>query len=99
MTKLDLHDAVLIGFQWEQAKLRHLGKYGSERAQKAVLMAQCRSFKTDDNPEGDQSIDGIVKAIVEDRPACEFFKEFFNVDVLAWRSHQQRCHSPVGMLP
>jgi non-heme chloroperoxidase len=43
-------------------------------------------LKTDDNPEGvDQSVfDRIMKAIVEDRPAyfSEFFKEFFNVDVL-----------------
>jgi len=47
-------------------------------------------LKTNDNPEGvDQSVfDGIMKAIVEDRPAyfSEFFKAFFNVDV-AGRSH------------
>jgi len=67
---------------------RYLGKYGSERVQKAVLMAPCPPFllKTDDNPEGvDQSVfDGIMKAIVEDRPAyfSAFFRDFFNVDVL-----------------
>lgn len=67
---------------------RYLGKYGSERVQKAVLMAPVPLFllKTDDNPEGvPQSVfDGIMKAIIEDRPAymTAFLKDFFNVDVL-----------------
>ncbi|MBW4490864.1 MAG: alpha/beta hydrolase [Trichocoleus desertorum ATA4-8-CV12] len=89
MTKLDLHDAVLVGFSMGTGEVtRYLGRYGSERVQKAVLMAPVPPFllKTDDNPEGvDQSIfDGIMKAIVEDRPAyfSAFFREFFNVDVL-----------------
>jgi len=59
-------------------------------------------LKTNDNPEGvDQSVfDGIMKAIVEDRPALLFFKEFFNVYVVAGRRISvKRCHSPVGMLP
>ncbi|MBW4542075.1 MAG: alpha/beta hydrolase [Myxacorys chilensis ATA2-1-KO14] len=89
MTKLDLHDTVLVGFSMGTGEVtRYLGRYGSERVQKAVLMAPVPPFllKTDDNPEGvDQSIfDGIMKAIVEDRPAyfSAFFREFFNVDVL-----------------
>ncbi len=89
MTKLDLQDAVLVGFSMGTGEVtRYLGKYGSERVQKAVLMAPVPPFllKTEDNPEGvDQSVfDGIMKAIVEDRPAylSAFFKEFFNVDVL-----------------
>jgi non-heme chloroperoxidase len=89
MTKLDLHDAVLVGFSMGTGEVtRYLGRYGSERVQKAVLMAPVPPFllKTDDNPEGvDQSVfDGIMKAIVEDRPAyfSIFFREFFNVDVL-----------------
>jgi non-heme chloroperoxidase len=88
MTKLDLHDAVLVGFSMGTGEVtRYLGKYGSERVQKAVLMAPAPPFllRTDDNPEGvDQSVfDSIMKAI-EDRPAyiSAFFKEFFNVDVL-----------------
>jgi len=89
MTKLDLHNAVLVGFSMGTGEVtRYLSKYGSERVQKAVLMAPVPPFllKTADNPEGvDQSIfDGIMQAIVKDRPAyfSEFFREFFNVDVL-----------------
>ncbi|MEP0915112.1 alpha/beta hydrolase [Leptolyngbya sp. GB1-A1] len=89
MTKLDLQDAVLVGFSMGTGEVtRYLGKYGSERVQKAVLMAPVPPFllKTDDNPEGvDQSVfDDIMKAIVEDRPAyfSTFFQGFFNVDVL-----------------
>jgi non-heme chloroperoxidase len=89
MTKLDLHDAVLVGFSMGTGEVtRYLGNYGSKRVQKAVLMAPVPPFllKTADNPEGvDQSVfDGIMKAIVKDRPAyfSEFFREFFNVDVL-----------------
>jgi non-heme chloroperoxidase len=89
MTKLDLHDAVLVGFSMGTGEVtRYLGNYGSKRVQKAVLMAPVPPFllKTADNPEGvDQSVfDGIMKAIVKDRPAyfSEFFRDFFNVDVL-----------------
>jgi non-heme chloroperoxidase len=85
MTKLDLQNAVLVGFSMGTGEVTcYLGKYGSERVQKAVLMAPVPPFllKTDDNPEGvDQSVfDGIMKAIVEDRPAyfSAFFRDFFN---------------------
>ncbi|WP_414755262.1 alpha/beta fold hydrolase [Anabaena sp. CCY 9910] len=88
MTKLDLRNAVLIGFSMGTGEVtRYLGKYGSERVSKAVLMGPVPPFllKTDDNPEGvPQSIfDGIMKAIAEDRPAylSTFLKDFFNVDV------------------
>ncbi|MBD3886316.1 alpha/beta hydrolase [Phormidium tenue FACHB-886] len=88
MTKLDLRNAILVGFSMGTGEVtRYLGKYGSERVSKAVLMAPVPPFllKTDDNPEGvPQSVfDGIMKAIVEDRPAylSTFLKDFFNVDV------------------
>jgi len=56
-----------------------------------VLMAPVPLLAEDRyNPEGvDQSVfDGIMKAIVEDRPAyfSAFFRDFFNVDVLATAS-------------
>lgn len=88
MTRLDLHNAVLVGFSMGTGEVtRYLGKYGSDRVSKAVLMGPVPPFllKTDDNPEGvPQSVfDGIMKAIVEDRPAylSTFLKDFFNVDV------------------
>jgi non-heme chloroperoxidase len=89
MTKLDLQNVVLVGFSMGTGEVtRYLGKYGSARVQKAVLLAPVPPFllNADDNPEGvDRSVfDGIQKAIVADRPAyfSAFFKDFFNVDVL-----------------
>ncbi len=89
MTELDLRDTVLVGFSMGTAEVtRYLGKYGSERVSKAVLMAPVPPFllKTDDNPEGvDRSVyDEIMKSIVEDRPAylSAFLKDFYNADVL-----------------
>jgi non-heme chloroperoxidase len=88
ITELDLRDVVLVGFSMGTGEVtRYLGKYGSERVSKAVLMAPVPPFllKTDDNPEGvDRSVfDGIEKAIVADRPAylSTFLKDFYNVDV------------------
>jgi non-heme chloroperoxidase len=89
MTELDLRDTVLVGFSMGTGEVtRYLGKYGSERVSKAVLMAPVPPFllKTDDNPEGvDLRVyDEIMKSIVEDRPAylSEFLKDFYNADVL-----------------
>jgi len=89
MTELDLRDTVLVGFSMGTGEVtRYLGKYGSQRVSKAVLMAPVPPFllKTDDNPEGvDRSVfDGIMQRIVDDRPAylSAFFQDFFNVDVL-----------------
>jgi non-heme chloroperoxidase len=89
MTELDLRDTALVGFSMGTGEVtRYLGKYGSERVSKAVLMAPVPPFllKTDDNPEGvDRSVyDEIMKSIVEDRPAylSEFLKDFYNADVL-----------------
>lgn len=103
MTKLDLRDAVLVGFSMGTGEVtRYLGKYGSERVQKAVLIAPVPPFllKTDDNPEGvDQSVfDGIMKAIVQDRPAyfSAFFRDFFNVDVLLGDSPSERLHQRIS---
>jgi non-heme chloroperoxidase len=89
MTILDLRDVMLIGFSMGTGEVtRYLGKYGSERVSKAVLMAPLQPFllKTEDNPEGvEQSVfDGIMKVIVEDRPKylSAFLADFYNVDVL-----------------
>lgn len=89
MTELDLRDTVLVGFSMGTGEVtRYLGKYGSDRVSKAVLMAPVPPFllKTDDNPEGvDRSLyDEIMKSIIEDRPAymSAFLKDFYNADVL-----------------
>jgi non-heme chloroperoxidase len=90
ITKLDLRDAVLIGFSMGTGEVtRYLSTYGSERISKAVLVGAIPPFllKTDDNPEGvdKQVFDGIKTAIVQDRPSffTAFFKDFYNVDKLS----------------
>jgi non-heme chloroperoxidase len=89
METLDLRDTVLVGFSMGTGEVtRYLGAHGSERVRGAVLLAPVPPFllKTEDNPEGvDQSVfDGIMAAIVADRPAYlkEFLDDFYNVDEL-----------------
>jgi len=89
MKHLELRDAVLVGFSMGSGEVaRYLGKYGSERVSKAVLMSAIPPYllQTPDNPEGvPQSVfDGIMDAIRKDRPSYHtaFLKDFYNVDVL-----------------
>jgi non-heme chloroperoxidase len=89
ITKLDLHDVVLVGHSMGTGEVtRYLGTFGSERVNRAVLIESLAPFllKTDDNPEG---VDGSVfddarAAIAADRPAylADFFDAFYNADVL-----------------
>ena len=97
ITKLDLRDIALVGFSMGCGEVTHyLGKYGSERVSKAVLMAPVPPFllKTDDNPEGvDRSVfSDIEQSIVADRPSylSAFFNQFYNVDVFGSKSDSVR---------
>lgn len=90
LEQLDLQDVVLVGFSMGTGEVtRYLGRYGSARVRKAVLLASVPPYllKADDSPEGvDGSVfEGIKAAIVKDRPAYfkDFLDNFFNVDVLA----------------
>ncbi|MEU7002262.1 alpha/beta hydrolase [Nonomuraea sp. NPDC046570] len=89
MENLDLWESTLVGFSMGTGEVtRYLAAYGSSRVNKASLIAPIPPFllKTDDNPEGvDQSVfDGIMAAIVADRPAYlkAFLDDFYNVDKL-----------------
>jgi len=86
---LNLSGIVLAGFSMGTGEVtRYLGRYGSGRVSKAVLMGAIPPFllKTDDNPEGvDRSVfEDIKKAVVADRPAYfkDFLDNFNNVDKL-----------------
>jgi len=86
---LKLRDFALVGFSMGGGEVaRYIGKYGSKGVTKAVFISSVPPFllKTPDNPEGvDRSVfDGLEKAIATDRYAffTEFFKNFYNVDVL-----------------
>jgi non-heme chloroperoxidase len=86
---LGLHDFSLVGFSMGGGEIaRYFGKYGSKGVKKAVFISSVPPFllKTQDNPEGvDQDVfDGIQKAVASDRYTffTEFFKNFFNTDLL-----------------
>ena len=89
LDQLDLRDIVLAGFSMGTGEVtRYLGKYGSDRVDKAVLLGTIPPFllKTDDNPEGvDGSVfEGIKEAAIKDRYVWfkQFFDDFNNVDKL-----------------
>ena len=89
VTKLELNDFALVGFSMGGGEVaRYLGKFGSKGVSKAVFISSVPPFllKTADNPEGvDGSVfQGIEKAVAADRYAffTEFFKNFYNTDVL-----------------
>jgi non-heme chloroperoxidase len=87
---LDLHDVVLVGFSMGSGEVtRYLGRYGSDRVAKAVIMGVLPPFllKTDDNPEGvdGQVFEDMKAGVIKDRYVHlkNFVDNFYNVDVLA----------------
>ena len=87
MTHLDLQDAVLAGFSMGGGEVaRYLGRYGSERVSKAMLLGAVPPFllKTADNSEGvDGSVfDGMIQAVKNDRISFleQFFPNFYNYE-------------------
>ena len=86
---LDLREVALVGFSMGTGEVtRYLGRYGSERISKAVMLGPIPPFllKTSGNPDGvDQSVfDGIMNAVRADRYAYlkNFLDNFYNVDKL-----------------
>ncbi len=89
LERLDLRDAVLVGHSMGTGEVtRYLGRYGSARVAKGVLVAPIPPFllQTPDNPEGiPQSVfDGFVQAAQADDPAWMkgFLDNFYNFDTL-----------------
>jgi non-heme chloroperoxidase len=87
MEHLDLRDAVLAGFSMGGGEVaRYLGRYGSGRVAKAMLLGAVPPFllKTDDNPEGvgQEVFDGMLDAVKKDRIGFldGFFPNFYNAD-------------------
>ena len=86
---LELRDFALVGFSMGGGEVaRYLGKYGPKGVSKAVIISGVPPFllKTPDNPEGVEGsvFEGIQKAVAADRYAffTEFFKNFYNTDLL-----------------
>jgi len=89
VTRLELQDFALVGFSMGGGEVaRYAGKYGSTGVSKAVIIGGVPPFllKTADNPEGVDGgvFKGIQQAVAADRYAffAEFFKNFYNTDVL-----------------
>ena len=89
ITQLDLTEVTLVGFSMGGGEIaRYIGKYGSEKIQKVVLISSVTPYmlKTNDNPEGvkKEMFDDMVDKITADRPEFlkEFGKQFYGVDML-----------------
>ena len=89
MEKLDLVDAVLVGHSMGTGEVtRYLGKYGSARVAKGVLVSPIPPFllQADDNPEGlpGSLFEGFMRDARADGPAWMkgFLDNFYNIDVL-----------------
>lgn len=86
LTRLDLRKAALVGFSMGGGEVaRYLGRYGTERVQKAVFIAAVTPFlrKAADNAAGlDAGVfEEIKRAIMADRPSflTSFLSNFYNV--------------------
>jgi pimeloyl-ACP methyl ester carboxylesterase len=97
LTNLDLTNVALVGFSMGSGEVtRYLGKYGSKRVRKAVLIGTLGPYlvKAADNPEGvDASVfEGIKAAIRADRPAflMDFLRNFYNYDVTGGKLVSER---------
>jgi non-heme chloroperoxidase len=87
MEALDLRDATLVGHSMGTGEVtRYLGRYGSSRVAKGVLISPIPPFllQTADNPEGlpGSLFDGFMQSAREDASAWMkgFLDNFFNID-------------------
>jgi non-heme chloroperoxidase len=86
---LDLRDAVLAGHSMGTGEVtRYLGRYGSARVAKGVLVAPIPPYllQADDNPDGvpPALFEGFAQAALADTPAWMkgFLDNFYNMDTL-----------------
>src|SRR5438132_14433049 len=97
LTTLNLQKVDLVGFSMGTGEVtRYIGKYGSARVRKAVLIGTLGPYlvKTADNPEGVEAsvFEGIKAAIKADRPAflLDFLHNFYNYDVTGGKLVSER---------
>jgi non-heme chloroperoxidase len=97
LSTLNLTDVSLVGFSMGSGEVtRYIGKYGTKRVRKAVLIGTLGPYlvKTGDNPDGvDRSVfEGIKAAIRTDRPALlmDFLRNFYNFDVTGGKLVSER---------
>jgi len=87
METLDLRDVTLIGHSMGTGEVtRYLGRYGSARVSRGVLVSPIPPFllQTPDNPDGLPAslFDGFIETARQDAPAWMkgFLDNFYNVD-------------------
>ena len=97
LTTLNLTEVALVGFSMGSGEVtRYIGKYGSKRVRKAVLIGTLGPYlvKAADNPEGVDAgvFEGIKAAIRADRPAFlfQFLHNFYNYDVTGGKLVSER---------
>ena len=97
LRKLNLKKVALVGFSMGSGEVtRYIGKYGTERVRKAVLIGTLGPYlvKAPDNPEGVDAkvFEDIKAAIRADRPAflMEFLRNFYNYDVTGGKLVSER---------
>jgi non-heme chloroperoxidase len=97
LRKLNLKKVALVGFSMGSGEVtRYLGKYGSKRVRKAVLIGTLGPYlvKKADNPEGVDAkvFEDIKAAIRADRPAflMEFLRNFYNYDLTGGKLVSER---------
>jgi pimeloyl-ACP methyl ester carboxylesterase len=97
LKKLNLKKAALVGFSMGSGEVtRYIGKYGTARVRKAVLIGTLGPYlvNASDNPEGVDAkvFEDIKAAIRKDRPAflMEFLRNFYNWDVTGGKLVSER---------
>jgi non-heme chloroperoxidase len=97
LTSLNLTDVCLVGFSMGTGEVtRYIGKYGTKRVRKAVLIGTLGPYlvKAADNPDGVDAgvFDGLKAAIKADRPTTllDFLHNFYNYDVLGGKLVSER---------
>jgi non-heme chloroperoxidase len=90
LDELDLHDVILVGHSMGTGEVtRYIGKYGSDRIARGVLVSPIPPFllEADDNPDGlpGSLFEGFVQSAKDDTPAWMkgFLDNFFNMDQYA----------------
>jgi pimeloyl-ACP methyl ester carboxylesterase len=97
LKKLSLKKVDLVGFSMGTGEVtRYIGKYGTTRVRKAVLIGTLGPYlvKAADNPDGVEArvFEDIKAALRADRPAflMEFLRNFYNYDVTGGRLVSER---------
>ena len=90
LDELDLRDVTLVGHSMGTGEVtRYIGKYGSDRIARGVLVSPIPPFllETDDNPDGlpGSLFEGFVESAKADTPAWMkgFLDNFYNMDEYA----------------